>query len=68
MLKSFCLILASILLTVAVYNVMSANYANRVVARYVHIVPEKSTDTCSVFRMGEHIVVTINESEIKVKK
>lgn len=66
--KSFAIITASILLVCAVYNVMSANYANRVVAKYIHVVPEKTTSTCVVYKMDGSTVIVIDDKKVPVKK
>jgi hypothetical protein len=59
--KSFLIIVASILFTCAMYNIMSANYANRVEARYIHVVPEKTSNSCVVYKMDGTTVIVIDD-------
>ena len=66
--KSAMIILASILFTCAMFNVMTANYANRVEARFIHVVPEKTTANCVVYKMDDSTVIVIDDNKVKVKK
>jgi hypothetical protein len=64
--KNAAIILASVLLTIAVYNIGAGNYANRVEYRTVHVVPEKSNSTCTIYRTDpETLVLVIQERKVK---
>lgn len=66
--KSFTIILASILLTCAVYNVGAANYANRVVAVYMHVMPEKTKDACEMYKVDGSTIIVLNTENKKMRK
>lgn len=63
--RDLAIILASILLTVAVYNVGAGNYANRVEYRTVHVVPERSNSTCTVYRTDPDTLVLVVQERKK---
>ena len=67
MFKTATIILACLLLTTAIYNIGAATYANRVVARVVHVVPEKTTDSCVVYKMDGTMVIVIDEKKTKAR-
>lgn len=68
MIKNICLIIASVLTTCAVFIVTSANNTNLVTTQFVPIIPESVAAKVSIFRMGDQLVISINESTLRIKE